>query len=605
MNAVLLCAVSIFCFLAAYFTYGRFIQRRIFRVRPDEPVPSRLREDGVDFVPTRPGILFGHHFVSIAGLGPILGPAIGVIWGWLPAVLWVLLGTIFFGAVHDLGTLIISMRSEGRPIGEIVRDTVGFRAGTLFMLIILFLLALAMGVFAYLVAVLFTSFYPESVLPVAALMPIAVLIGYLIYRRNFPSWAATGLGLILMFAAVDLGLRHPVHLYRVFLPTRTAVLVDSLPGSGLPEPTAAALEEGGYRKDAALVRAAAGRARDAWILILLGYSFLASVLPVWLLLQPRDYLNSFQLYLGMILIGGGLVLASPDLAAPAVFAGGEGAPPLFPFLFIVIACGAISGFHSLVATGTTVRQLSRAGQVGLVGYAPMLLEGLLAILAVVVCTARSELFPGPEAWVARYRDFAALDKLGPKLDVFISASGGFISSLGISGAFARGLVAVVVVSFAMTTLDSGTRLLRYDIEALGRTFKIKFLGRRFPAGTLSVLCIGYFALMKISGQPAGMALWELFGSANQILAALGLLAVCAFLFVRRGRILPFLIPMALMLVFSLSALAAKLPDFYRKGSITMFVTGLILLGLTVWLLAEVFVLVRLFRFGRSGGPRRG
>ncbi len=604
MNAVLLCAVSIFCFLAAYFTYGRFLQRRIFRVRPDEPVPSRLREDGVDFVPTRPGILFGHHFVSIAGLGPILGPAIGVIWGWLPAVLWVLLGTIFFGAVHDLGTLIISMRSEGRPIGEIVRDTVGFRAGTLFMLIILFLLALAMGVFAYLVAVLFTSFYPEAVLPVAALMPIAVLIGYLIYRRNFSSWAATGLGLLLMFAAVGVGLRHPVHLYRIFLPAQTAALVNSLPGSGLPDAAASALAAEGNPEGAAAVRTAAGRSRDAWILILLGYSFLASVLPVWLLLQPRDYLNSFQLYLGMILIGGGLVLASPDLVAPAIFTGGEGAPPLFPFLFIVIACGAISGFHSLVATGTTVRQLSRAGQAGLVGYAPMLLEGLLAILAVVVCTARSELFPGPAAWAARYRDFAALDKLGPKLDVFISASGGFISSLGVPAAFARGLVAVVVVSFAMTTLDSGTRLLRYDIEALGRTFKIKFLDRRFPAGVLSVLFIGYFALMKISGQPAGMALWELFGSANQILAALGLLAVCAFLFVRRGRILPFLVPMALMLVFSLSALAAKLPDFYREGSITMFVTGLILLGMTVWLLAEVFVLVRLFRFGRSGGPAR-
>ncbi|HPJ72307.1 MAG TPA: carbon starvation CstA family protein, partial [bacterium] len=302
MNAIALAAVSLAAFLAAYFTYARFLQVRIFKLLPDETVPSRRFQDGIDFVPTRPAILFSHHFVSIAGLGPILGPAIGVIWGWLPAMLWVVFGTIFFGAVHDFGALVISLRSEGRPIGEIVRDTVGYRAGTLFMLIICFLLALAMGVFAYLVAVLFTSFYPESVLPVGCLMPIAVLTGYLIYRLRVPVTAATVLGLILMFGAIRIGLDYPVPLYRYFLDPEVGAAVSALTAAPLPGAAAEALREAGNAAGAQQVLAAADRARDCWIWILLAYAFLASVLPVWVLLQPRDYLNSFQLYAGMLLL---------------------------------------------------------------------------------------------------------------------------------------------------------------------------------------------------------------------------------------------------------------------------------------------------------------
>jgi len=604
MNALALGAVSILAFLAAYFTYARYLQGRIFQIRPDEPVPSRLQEDGVDFVPTRTGILFGHHFVSIAGLGPIMGPAIGVIWGWLPAVLWVVFGTIFFGAVHDLGTLVISLRSEGRPIGEVVRDTVGYRAGTLFMLIILFLIALAMGVFAYLVGVLFTYYYPQAVLPVVLLMPIAMLMGYLLYRRRLPVAAVTLLGLVLMFAAIQVGIEFPVPLHHLFLPGE--LLADSTVSSDgiLPLELAGLLRGQGRAEDAARVLDAAARARDCWILILLGYCLAASVLPVWVLLQPRDYLNSFQLYAGMALFGAGLFLASPPLVAPAFHGGAQGAPPLFPFLFIVIACGAISGFHSLVSSGTTVRQLDRADHARLVGYAPMLLEGALAILAIIVCTARSHVFPDAGAWLARYGDFAAMNTLGSKLDVFISASASFVAELGIPESFARGFVSVIVVSFAMTTLDSGTRLMRYDIEALGRTFRCRPLQRRFPAGLVSVLVIGYFALMKVSGRPAGLALWELFGSANQLLAALGLLAVCVFLYVRRGRLLPFALPMVLMLMFSVSAMVLKLRDFAAQDSPALLVTGLLLLGLTVWLLIEVAILVRLFRFGRRGGRLR-
>jgi carbon starvation protein len=602
MSAVLLAVISIVGFLLAYFLYARFLQEKIFRLRPDEKLPSREREDGIDFVPTRRGILFSHHFVSIAGLGPIMGPAIGVIWGWLPAFLWVFFGTIFLGAAHDFGALVISLRNEGRSIGEVVRDLIGFRAGTLFMLVIFFLLALAMGVFAMVIAVLFTDFHPMAIIPVFALIPIAMLVGYMMYKRNVAPVIATIIGVILMFGMIEVGLRHPVSIYHRFLPSELRSQIAGMEKAGLlpdtirPGPVAQYFSAAGEEESARLIKTARIRSVDLWIYILLIYAFFASVLPVWFLLQPRDYLNSFKLYIGLILIYAGLFISSPKVVAPPLHLGAKGLPPLFPFLFIIIACGAISGFHNLVSSGTTSRQLGRIRDAKFISYGGMLTEGLLAVVVIIACTAT---FGTKAAWLSQYGNFTAMNKLGPKLNTFIEGSGYFISQLGIPKEFAIGLISVVVVAFAMTTLDSGTRLMRYNIEALGATFKIKPLKNRYLSSLIGIVAIGYFALMKIGGLPAGMTLWELFGTTNQLLAALGLLAISVYLFEIRRRSIYFTIPMGFMLVITLTAMVLKLIDFWNAKSLTLLITGFAILLLAVWLLIEAFILFRLFRSARK------
>ncbi len=600
MNAFFLAAVSILGFLLAYFLYGRFLQVKIFRLLPGEKIPSREREDGIDFVPTRREILFSHHFVSIAGLGPILGPAIGVIWGWLPALLWVFFGTIFLGAVHDFGALVISLRNEGRSIGEVVRDLIGYRAGTLMMLVIFFLLALAMGVFAYLVAVLFTVFYPQAVIPVFALMPIAMGVGYLIYRRGTSPWLATVVGVVLMFAMIEVGLHYRVALYPSFLPPSARA---SLRSAGFfPTPA----EAGAYFQDIdrpdwqAALGPAQGRAVTLWVFILLLYAFTASVLPVWFLLQPRDYLNSYQLYLALILMLAGLMLSGARVVAPPVQGGMEGLPSLFPFLFITIACGAISGFHNLVSSGTTARQLGKISDARFIGYGAMLLEGFLAVLVILACTAT---FAGRSEWLARYADYGQMDKLGPKLNVFIEGAGSFIARLGIPHQYAVSFISVMVVAFAMTTLDSGTRLMRYDVEAIGATFKIRPLKNRYLSSLIGTAAIGYFALMKIDGVAAGLTLWQLFGTTNQLLAALGLLAVSVYLFEIRRPTIYTVVPMAFMLVVTLAAMIIKLIEFWRAGNWPLIVTGASILVLTLWLMGEAFILVRLFWISRREAGR--
>ncbi len=586
----------------AYFIYARFLQEKIFRLMPDEKLPSREREDGIDFVPTRRGILFSHHFVSIAGLGPIMGPAIGVIWGWLPAFLWVFFGSIFLGAAHDFGALVISLRNEGRSIGEVVRDLIGFRAGTLFMLVIFFLLALAMGVFAMVVAVLFTDFHPMAIIPVFALIPIAMLVGYMMYKKNVAPVIATIIGVLLMFGMIEVGLQHPVPIYQIFLPSELRSQISGLEKSGIipdtirPGPVAQYFSGAGEEESAGLINTARIRSVDLWIYILLIYAFFASVLPVWFLLQPRDYLNSFKLYIGLILIYGGLFISNPKVMAPPLHLGAEGSPPLFPFLFIIIACGAISGFHNLVSSGTTSRQLGRIRDAKFISYGGMLTEGLLAVVVIIACTAT---FGTKAAWLSQYGNFEAMNKLGPKLNTFIEGSGYLISQLGIPKEFAIGLISVVVVAFAMTTLDSGTRLMRYNIEALGATFKIKPLKNRYLSSLIGIVAIGYFALMKIGGVPAGMTLWELFGTTNQLLAALGLLAISVYLFEIRRRSIYFTIPMGFMLVITLTAMVLKLIDFWNAKSLPLLITGGAILILAVWLLVEAFILFRLFRSARK------
>ncbi len=546
MNAIWLGLLSLLGFAVAYFVYGRYLSEKIFALDPAALTPAHVMEDGVDYVPANKYVLFGHHFASIAGLGPILGPAIAVIWGWVPALLWVTLGTIFFGAVHDLSALCISLKHQGRSISDITDDIIGPRSRLLFQIIIFFLLALAMGVFAITIAQLFThkgaewtaesQMYPEAIVPTFTLMVVAMGMGYLVYKRKLPLGPLSFVGVLLMLGAIWAGIAFPF----------------------------------------------TGLGRDTWVYLLLGYAFTASILPVWLLLQPRDYLNSFQLYGGLLLIFGGMLMLRPDVVAPAFNpSSATGAPPAYPFLFITIACGAISGFHNLVSSGTTARQIDKPRDVMFIGYGGMVAEGILAVGVILACVAGVSSL---DEWNAHYGSWGTAAAGG--LKAFILGAATLMTGLGIPKAWGAVIIATVAVSFAMTTLDSATRLLRYNIEELAKTLKVAPLQNPLAASLLAVAAIGFFALMKVDGRPAGIILWSLFGTTNQVLAMLGLLVVTVWLW-RTGRPIIFtVIPLVYMTVTCSYAMLLSLKGFWENEQTALVVVGGVVFVLAMWMVVE-------------------
>jgi carbon starvation protein len=538
----IVCLLCLIAYWAGYRWWGRYLARTVFRLDPARRTPAHEKLDSVDYVPTRPAVLFGHHFASIAGLSPMLGPAIAVIWGWLPALLWVVLGTLFIGAVHDFSALVLSMRAGGMSVGKVAEGVIGPRARTLFHIVIFFLVSLAMGVFVHVVALLFTAeFYPQAVTPTFGLMLIAVVVGTLVYKYRAPLAPLTALafvGALLLVVFVDRG----------------------------PDLEA-----------------------DRWKWLLLGYAFLASVLPVWLLLQPRDYVNSLLLYLGLGASYAGFFLLRPDFAAPAVQAHPASAPPLFPFVFIIIACGAVSGFHGLVSSGTTAKQIAREDHALRIGYGGMIGESLLGLLAVLACTAG---FSSRLDWQTHYSDWGAAADLGDRIGAFISGTARFIGRLGIPEEFAASFVALVVVSFALTSLDSATRLLRFNLGEIGEAKGLGILRNRVAGSAGACLAIGFFAFYRIDGRAAGLALWQLFGTTNQVLGGLTLLAVTIWL-IRRGRnFLVTLVPMIALLATTLIAMVQKIMDFSSAGQWLLVALGSILVVITLWLVGEAWVSVR-------------
>lgn len=563
-------AVTALCFLGyflGYAVYARYLARRVFALDPARATPAHALRDDVDYVPTQRHVLFGHHYASITGLSPMLGPAVAVIWGWAPALLWVVFGALLVGCVHDFGALVVSMRARGMSIGKVTEGIIGARAKTLFHLIIFFGIALAMGVFVYVIAVLFaitpdwdpnqpmsdTSSFPSAVLPSAALIVLALAIGWLTHRRGRRLAPLTAAGFVLMLAAVWAGMEAPL--------------------MGLAR--------------------GAWPSQDGWAWILLAYAFAAAVLPVWSLLQPRDFLNSLLLYLGLALAYLGLFAGAPSFAAPAFRMHPEGAPAFLPFVFIIIACGAASGFHSLVSSGTTAKQIDRETDARFIGYGGMLGESLLGLLAVLATTAGmvgAGGFSAAQVWQDTYHDWASIQGLGRQVGVFITGAARFIENLGVlDHRAATALVAVVVVSFALTTLDSATRLLRFNISEIGETLRLRWLGNRYVASLLAVAVIAWFAFAEVDGRPAGIALWRLFGTVNQLLAGLALLVVTLYLAQRGRNAWVAGVPMAFMLASTLTAMVSNLADFRRtwdQGGDLLFVVGLILLVLAVWLLIE-------------------
>jgi carbon starvation protein len=596
----LLIAVGAFVgYLIAYHTYGRWLSRRIFNLNPEAEVPSRQLRDDIDFVPTRKEVIFGHHFTSIAGTGPIVGPAIAVFWGWLPALLWVLLGSIFVGAVHDFGALVVSLRNRGQTIGEVAGRLITPRARILFLIILFMALTVVLAVFGLVIANIFSN-YPESVLPTWISLPIAVGIGVWVYRRGggllVPSLLALGLVYLAIFAGAYV------------LPIDLRALTG--------------WELNGPFPNAVIV----------WTLVLLAYCFVASVLPVWVLLQPRDYINSHQLVLALGLLLVGVLVAGAtgraDLAesTPAVASNiPADAPPIWPFLFITIACGACSGFHCLVSSGTTSKQIAKETDAQYVAYGSMLLEGGLAVMVILACCAgvgmgkfdrvsTSDNVAGYEyqphleadsgiqltglaAWQTRYNAEAgwASFRLPQTVGAFVDGGANFLSVIGIPLKLGIGMIAVLVACFAATTLDSATRLQRYVIQELAATVKVAPLTNKYAATSLAVGTAGLVATIPASAAlgpgSGGLILWPLFGATNQLLAGLAFM-VTAFYLWRRNKPIGFIVvPMIALLIMPAWAMLWQMFNsasgwYWDPEKQLLFWVGFLILALQVWIVIE-------------------
>ncbi|MBZ9559233.1 MULTISPECIES: carbon starvation protein A [unclassified Modicisalibacter] len=562
MNAIWIALFGAVCFTMGYRFYSKFIAERIYRLDADFRTPAHTYRDGVDYVPTNKWILWGHHFTSVAGAAPIVGPAIAIYWGWLPAILWVVLGTVFAAGVHDFGAVVLSSRHKGHSIGTLANRLIGQRAKLLFLFIILILVLMINAVFAWVIAKLFITF-PSSVLSVFIQIPLAVWIGYRVYRHS---------GSMLLPSVVALAVMYGAALLASEIPMLQIDLVDWFGGA-----------------DASVIGGFNGTSMAflVWIVVLMVYVYVASTLPVWKLLQPRDYINSHQLVVGLALLYLGLLFGAPAMTAPAV--NGEADISWYPLLFITIACGAISGFHGLVGSGTTSKQLDKETDARLIGYGGAIGEGMLAMVAVI---AVGTLFASSADFTATYSSFSAAGSSG--LGSFVKGAGQLAGNLGIPTQMGSTLVAVIVVSFAATTLDTAVRLMRYIIAELGTEYGMPILARKHVATSIAV--VSSAALVILPEGPNGFGsggylLWPLFGTSNQLLAGITLMLVSVWL-KRQGRPVVFtLAPMLFLLVMTLWAMGQQviftwsgIGDADRNW--LLFTFGSLIMVFTLWILLE-------------------
>ena len=574
MDALLLMVVCFGGYILAYHTYGRFLAKKIFKLRPDASVPSHERNDGVDFVPTRKGIIFGHHFTSIAGTGPIVGPAIGIIWGWLPAILWVTLGSIFMGAVHDFGSLVVSLRNDGKSISEIAARYINKRVRLIFFIIVFLALLIIIAIFGIVIATVF-KLYPESVIAVWLEVPIAIALGWAIYKKSANIKLATTIAVAAMYAAIVLGagLEH-VH------PGLTSFPADFvIPPTGM------------------------------WTIILLIYAWIASTLPVTTLLQPRDYINAWQLFIMMVLLAAGVVVSALfsggdfRLVAPAINSVGPDIPPLMPMMFVTIACGAISGFHSLVASGTSTKQLAAEPDAQFVGYGSMLTEGALAVLIILCICAGLGMGhngeTGSAVWQGFYGSWLGAKGLGDKLQPVVVGASNMMGSLGIPQTLGFAIMGVFISSFAGTTLDTAVRIQRYVVSELTEDIHLPALSNRWAATTIAVITAAALAFVNTqdgkitfgANALGALRLWPLFGTVNQLLAALALLVVTMYL--KKAGGLKYLIagiPCIIMLIVTGWAMILNEQMFYAEKNILLLVIGGMVFLLAVWMTAETLIL---------------
>lgn len=571
--AAIATAIVLLCFALGYRFYARWIGRRIFGDDEEIETPAHALEDGRDFVPTSAHVLFGHHFTSIAGAAPIIGPCVAAYWGWLPALVWVVLGTLFMGAVHDFGALVMSVRERGRSIADLAGGVISDRARVMFLCFVLVLVWLVLAVFAMAIAGLFVA-QPSAVLPINIEIVIALAMGWLLYRRKSKPLVPSLVALGLLYVFVWLGTLLPL--------------------------------------DVTALGLTATEGRHAWIVALFAYSAMASLLPVWLLLQPRDFINSHQLFVGLALLFGGLLVAHPDFDAPAIRTASEdGAPSIFPLLFVTVACGAISGFHGLVSSGTTSKQLSSLSHARAVGYGAMLGEGALALASTMAAVAGIGLVAtcelpgqgpvGDLSWGVYYDSWAHAG--ANKAAAFVLGGGAFLETLGLPTELARTLMAVLVISFAATTLDTATRIQRLIVGELGDALSIRPLTNPYVGTALAVIPAAALAFVEVedpgSGNvtQAGWVLWPIFGASNQLLASLTLMVLALYFAARKRPVLPLVIPMIFTTIVAFVALVTKLRQFLAAENWPLVGVTALMLGLAVWMLLEGVVALRRARAG--------
>ncbi len=541
MNSLIVAAVLIIWLVLGYKIYGRFLEKNVILPDDDRITPAREYEDGIDYSPAKKYLLFGHHFSSIAGAGPILGPLLGVLYfGWLGALLWVALGSVFIGAVHDYTSLMVSVQNKGMSLASISEHTLGRRTKVIFSVFLWLTLSLVIAVFAVVAAQTLVS-KPEIVIPTFGLILIAMIFGWLVYKKGVNVPAATACSLLLLFLLIYLGTLLPVE----------------LPG-----------------------RLMGISSQTFWFFVLIIYSLFASALPVWFLLQPRDYISTWILFLGL---GGGylgLLAARPVLAAPAFvgFSSKEG--PLWPMLFVIIACGAISGFHSVVAGGTTAKQLSNEKAGRLIGYGGMVTEAALAGLVIFIAAGALFWVPSGSIGEFNFQHLMTPEGGGP-ITAFATGYGRLVSSLpGITVILGGFFGMVMLNAFVLTTLDTGTRLGRFIFTELlgdrGRIFR-----NRWTASAIILV------LASALGATEGYkAIWPVFGASNQLVAALALIIISSYLVSMNRPSKYTLYPAYFMLVTTLAALAYQGYRFFGGGKIMLGAVSVLLILLAGFIVYE-------------------
>ncbi|WP_010605985.1 carbon starvation CstA family protein [Pseudoalteromonas maricaloris] len=547
MQSIMIVLFGIIGMLFGWFVYSKFIAEKIFKMDDNFVTPAHELEDGVDYVPTKKVVLWGHHFTSVAGAAPIVGPAIAVYWGWVPAVLWVVFGTIFFAGVHDMGALWASARHKGKSMGALSESVIGKRTRSLFMIVVFLVLLMVNAVFGVVIANSFVG-NPNAVFPAWSAIVVALIIGQLL-KRKVPLVPLCIIGVIVLYATIYMGSSMPIT-----LPTEMFGLSD----------------------------------KANWIIILFIYAAVASLLPVWMLLQPRDFINGMQLLVGLILLYGAVFVVMPDITAPAFNTQTvENTPSIIPLLFVTIACGAVSGFHGIVSSGTSSKQLDKEKDGRFVGYLGAVGEGSLALITLVAVSGVM-LAVSPEEWHEIYSHLGA-----GSVSAFINGGSNLISTgWGLPVEIASTLLAVMVVLFAGTTMDSGVRLQRYIIQEWGEIYNIKFLNNGIIATLLAVACclLLAFGAGGASGS-GGMVIWPLFGSTNQILASLTLLVISVYL-IKLGRPAKYtLIPMVFVLVMAFFAGVIKLGEYYQKGNWLLVVLDVIVLVVSILVMLEAWSVI--------------
>lgn len=632
MNAAYLVLFTGVCFFLGYRIYSRFLADKVYQTGAKIVTPAHTLKDGVDFVPTHSHVLFGHHFASIAGAAPIVGPAIAVTWGWLPALLWVIVGTIFIGAVHDFGCLVISAKNDGRSIADLTAGVVSRRARFLFLALILVLAWLVLAVFAFVIAKLFVD-YPSTVLPINFQIFVAVVIGLVLYRGKTKLLIPSLVALFLLYLVIPVGVQNPMGGYSLFLAESSKTIIEEDLNQkklvlndresrlqGVPS-TARPLVLASYYQERALgagerplgagerprkmdsanievsklkataedILSARAKAINVWIYLLLAYSFVASILPVWVLLQPRDYINSHQLILALGILFFAVLWTRPVLQAPALNLDVADAPPWFPFLFVTIACGAISGFHGLVSSGTTSKQLDQLKDSRAIGYGGMLGEGALGLMSVIACTAG---FASSTEWRSHYATWSSAK--GKEIDAFVEGCAYLLERISISPELAITFVGMIVIAFSATTLDTATRIQRYIISEIGGTLGISQLQNRYVAGAIAATMPIFLLVGSFWKQ-----IWPVFGAANQMLAGLSLVILAAYLAQKKAPTMPVVIPMVFLIVITSWGLIVQVGGFYRAGNYLLLGISSLLLVLSIFIILEGLVALRAAKQGRK------